>query len=161
VFYAELTRQIERARHYLDTPNVTVAVVTFAAVLLLPSGLTAVIITVGAVQKWLRVRHHVVHRHTFSAAAVILAAHAVVTIFDKFGFDPTERTFSNFASVALSGIVIYILELLQVGLAVFLTTAGPGRLRIAAGQPLDHLVEAACIGLGFLLAWTLVDWPIA
>jgi diguanylate cyclase (GGDEF)-like protein len=162
VSYTELTRRIERARrNFGASPHVNMeSVWSFAAVLLLPSGLTAVIIAVVTVQRWLRVRHHVVHQQAFSAAAMILAAHVVATVFGEFGFGPAERTPIYFIGVVLSGLAFQVLESLPVGLAVFLTTAGPGRLRLAAGEPLDNLVEAATIGLGFLLAWTLVDWPI-
>lgn len=163
VFYTELARRIERARPALGVAYVDLkSVWTFAAVLLLPACLTAVIIIIVSVQQWLRIRHHEVHRQTFSAAALILTAYAVAEIFDKFGFDPTERTFMNFMGVASSGFTFCVLGWLPIGLVIFLTSAaGSGRLRIAAGQPLDHLVEAASIGLGFLLAWALVDWPIA
>jgi diguanylate cyclase (GGDEF)-like protein len=162
ILYTELPRRIERARVNVGTLHVDLrSVWIFAAVLLLPSSLIAVTITVVAVQQWLRVRHHEVHRETFSTAVLILTAHAVVTIFGNFGFDPAERTVMNFISVASSGFAYWVLVWLPICLAIFLTTSGPRRLRIAAGQPLDHLVEVASIGLGFLLAWILVDWPIA
>src|SRR5215470_18080204 len=98
VVYTELTRRIERARYNFGaSPHVNMeSVWTFAAVLLLPAGLTAVIIAVVTAQRWFRVRHHVAHHQAFSAAAVILAAHAVAAVFGEFGFDPAERTSTYF-----------------------------------------------------------------
>jgi diguanylate cyclase (GGDEF)-like protein len=44
--------------------------------------------------------------------------------------------------------------------AVYLGTPHK-RVRQALGTPSDYALEAATIALGILLAWALVDWPIA
>ncbi len=162
VLYTELPRRIERARQQLGVVHVNLeSVWTFAATLLLPLGLTVVIIVVVAAQRWLRIRHHVVHRQVFSCAALVLATYGAVTVLDRFAFEPTGRTFDDFIVIACGAAVFHFLEWALVGVAIFLVATGPGRIVVAAGRALDHLVEAASIWLGFLLAWALLDWPVA
>lgn len=132
----------------------------FAAVLLLPPALAGVIIVVAGVHRWLRVRHHVVHRRVFAAAATILAAHVASAVLDVLHFDPSARTMVNFGVAAAAGVVYQLASFTPIAAAIALTTPQPNK-RKALGNTRDHTLETATIGLGLLLAWALLDWPIA
>lgn len=164
MLYTEASRPIEQVREqYASTPHIDLnSVWMFAGVLLLHPALAATIIMTSFTYRWFRVRHHVVFRQTFSAAAAIVAAHgaaALLMLLDG-QFDDTPHTVLTFAVVASAGVTFLVVNTLFIALAIAITIDRP-RLRSVLGGPGDYALEAATIALGIMLAWAIVDWPIA
>lgn len=162
VLYTEISRGIERIRReYKGTPHVELhSVWFFAATLLVPPGLVAVLVAVAALQRWTRVRHHVAHRRVFATAVTILAVHGGSATLALLDFDPAARTPANFGIVAVAAVVYYLVGFAPIALVVAMTS--PQRTGQAVlGRGRDHALEAATMGLGLLLAWALLDWPPA
>jgi diguanylate cyclase (GGDEF)-like protein len=164
VVYTEASRPIEQIReHYASTPHIDLnSVWMFAGVLLLHPALSAVVITTSYAYRWFRVRHHVVYRQTFSAAATVIAAYVAATLLKLLdgSFGDAPRTVLTFLVVAGAGAVFLVVNTVFIAMAIALTIDRP-RLQAVLGGPSDYALEAATIALGVLLAWAIVDWPIA
>jgi diguanylate cyclase (GGDEF)-like protein len=171
VAYTEMSRPIERVReHFAGSPHIDLnSVWMFAAALLLPPSLCAVVIAASFGYRWLRVRRHVVHRQVFSAAATLLAAIAANVVMRLLGMTSFARlphTLTGLGVVVAGGLVFLLVNTVLVSAAVYLSNGGDGvghgaRIGAALGSPMDYSLEAATIGLGILLAWALVAWPAA
>ena len=164
VVYTEASRPIEQIReHYASTPHIDLnSVWMFAGVLLLHPTLAATIIITSYVYRWFRVRHHVVHRQTFSAAATIVAAYsaaALLSLLDE-PFTTADRTVLTFAMVAGAGALFLALNTAFIAMVIATTIERP-RLRSVLGGGSDYALEGSTIALGMLLAWAVVDWPVA
>jgi diguanylate cyclase (GGDEF)-like protein len=163
IVYTEMSRPIERVRErFAGSPHIDLnSVWMFAAVLLLNTGLAAVVIATSYGYRWWRVRRHVVHRQIFSAAATILAAEVASLLLASGGpFAGMPRDVPHFGLVVLAGATFLLTNSILVTAAVY--AANPkGGLRTALGSLMDYSLEAATIALGILLAWALVAWPIA
>ncbi|HEY3261483.1 MAG TPA: hypothetical protein VGJ95_14650, partial [Pseudonocardiaceae bacterium] len=164
VLYTEASRPIEQIReHYASTPHIDLnSVWMFAAVLLLHPALAATVIATSYAYRWLRVRHHVVYRQTFSAAATVLAAYVAAAVLKPLdgSFAEAPRTMLTFAAVAGAGVTFLVVNTAFIAMAIACTIDRP-RLRSVLGGASDYALEAATIALGVLLAWAVVDWPIA
>lgn len=165
VLYTEATRSIERIReHYAQGPHIDLnSVWMFGAILLLPPALAAVVIATSYGYRWLRVRHHVVFRQTFSAAATILSGYASYLFLADVGgatFPDMDRSVESFALTFSAAMLFQLVSWLFVAVALGLN-APQSRLRDALMNPADYALEAATLALGILLAWALVDWPVA
>ena len=164
VVYTEASRPIEQIReHYASTPHIDLnSVWMFAGVLLLHPTLAATVITTSYGYRWFRVRHHVVFRQTFSAAATVLSAYIAALILSLLdgSFGDAPRTALTFAVVAGAGAVFLVVNTAFIAVAIATTIDRP-RLRSVLGGASDYALEAATIALGVLLAWAVVDWPVA
>jgi diguanylate cyclase (GGDEF)-like protein len=165
VLYTEASRPIERIReHYAGGPHIDLnSVWMFAAVVLIHPTLAAAVIAVSYGYRWLRVRHHVVHRQTFSAAATVVSGYIASSLITHFGgttFAEMDRTVGTFALVVGVGALFMIVIFGLIAGAIALTAPNPS-LRTVLSSPGDYALEGATIALGLLLAWALVDWPIA
>lgn len=164
VIYIEASRPIEQIReHYASTPHIDLnSVWMFAAVLLLHPALAAAVITTSYAYRWFRVRHHLVYRQTFSAAATVLAAYASCVLVRNLdgSLAVAPRSVATFLVVTGSGALFLLVNTAFIAIAIASTTEHP-RLRNLVGGFSDYALEASTIGLGVLLAWALVDWPVA
>ncbi|HEY0636361.1 MAG TPA: GGDEF domain-containing protein [Pseudonocardiaceae bacterium] len=167
VAYTDASRSIEQIREQsAGGPHVDLnSVWMFAAVLLLHPALAAVVITTSYTYRWLRVRHHIVHRQTFSAAATILSGHLCYLLMvelggSAFGHVDAGRTPVMFLLVAGAGVLFMVVNFALVSGAVALTIPNP-QLKATLSSFSDYALEAATIALGILLAWALMDWPVA
>ncbi|AHH94839.1 GGDEF domain-containing protein [Kutzneria albida] len=164
LLYTEVSQPIERVREqHASSPHIDLnSVWMFAAILLLQPGLAALVIATSYGYRWLRVRRHVVYRQVFSAAATTLAAFAtsaVLGLLSARPFAAMPHDVPTFAAVVLAGLVFLVCNTVLLTVAVRAATPG-GTVRSALGSRADYLLESATIGLGVLLAWALVDWPV-
>lgn len=154
VAFTELSGGVQRARH--DTPHVDLhSVWFFAGVLLLPPALTGLVVAVAGVHRWLRVGDRPAHRRVFAAASTVLAVHLASAL----PVDLDSRTPAAFAVVVLAGAVYQLASFAPIAAVIAMTN--PGDKRRALGNARDHCLESTTVGLGLLLAWALVDWPVA
>ncbi len=163
VVYIEASRPIEQVREqHAGTPHIDLnSVWMFAGVLLLHPTLAAVVIVTSYAYRWFRVRHHVVHRQTFSAAATIVAAYAAAALLGLGeSFHDADRTLLTFAMVAGAGALFLAVNTAFIAMVIATTIERP-RLRSVLGGASDYALEGATIALGVLLAWAVVDWPVA
>jgi diguanylate cyclase (GGDEF)-like protein len=164
VVYTEASRPIEQVReHYASTPHIDLnSVWMFAGVLLLHPALAAIVIVTSYGYRWFRVRHHIVFRQTFSAAATVLAAYIAHTVIQLLNgsFADAPRTVLQFLVVTGAGALFLVVNTAFIAAAIASTIERP-RLRTVLGGASDYALEGSTIALGVLLAWTLVDWPVA
>jgi diguanylate cyclase (GGDEF)-like protein len=165
VLYTEASRSIERIReHYAKIPHIDLnSVWMFGAVLLLHPALAAAVIATSYGYRWLRVRHHIVFRQTFSAAATILSGYAsYIFLIDVGGatFPDMDRSVLSFALASGAAALFQVVNWVFIAIAIGLN-APHSRLRDALMSPADYALESATLALGILLAWALVDWPVA
>jgi diguanylate cyclase (GGDEF)-like protein len=112
----------------------------FAAAALLHPGLAGIAITVSSLYRSVRVGR----RHAFSAALfTVVAGYAASGLLLAAGGWAVDSRGS--VLLMLAGLVFLVVK---VGSAL----TRPVRLS-------EHILEAAAVALGVLLAWTLVDWP--
>jgi diguanylate cyclase (GGDEF)-like protein len=165
VAYGEATRRVERLHRQDDhTPHTDLnSVWMFAGVLLLHPALTAIVIIVFHLHRWLRVAHKAAHRMTFSVAAGICGATAAAGILVLAGryhrFAGLPHDLSGFAVLASAAVVVLVVDAGLVAVVIALASAEPS-LRASVGDWSGYAVEAATIALGALLAWALVDWQV-
>ncbi|MBP2321374.1 diguanylate cyclase (GGDEF)-like protein [Kibdelosporangium banguiense] len=165
VLYTEASRPIEREpRVRTSTPHLDAnSVWTFAAVLLLHPGLAAIVIVTCYTALWFRVGRRIVYRQVFSVSATVLSGQAAYLFLAEAGhqsFADTTRSPTGFAVVVAAGCLFLLINTVLITTAVLSTMPG-ARLREALAEPGDYALEAATIGLGVLMAWAVVDWPIA
>lgn len=165
LLYTELSKPIERMRErYKGTPFIDLnSVWMFAAILLLHPVLSAVVIIVSYFSRWVRIRPNALYRRTFSTAAAIVAgyaAYAYLVVTSGIPFDQMPRNVATFGLVVSAGALFLIANTILITIAVYLGTPHK-KIRQALGSPADYALEAATIALGILMAWALVDWPIA
>ncbi len=163
--YTELSRPIEKMRErYKGTPFIDLnSVWMFAAILLLHPALSAVVIIVSYFFRWVRIRPNALYRRTFSTAATMVAGYAstaYLALVSDQNFAHMPRNIASFGVVVGAGLVFLTVNTILITVAVYLGTPHK-RVRDALGAPADYSLEAATIALGILLAWALVDWPVA
>jgi diguanylate cyclase (GGDEF)-like protein len=162
--YIEVTRPIERIRELTSPTQHTDlnAIWTFSAALLVHPALVAVIVSANYLHRWLRVRHHVVHRQTFSAAATVLGSYAAIGVLIATHQHPAmssgARDVAACLAIAAAALTYLVVSTSLVSGAIALTTPRLSFLRVAT-DPEDAALELAGIGLGVLFAWALLDWP--
>ena len=164
-FYIEASRSIERIReYYAGTPHGDLnSVWLFAGVVLLHPALTAVVIVTSYVYRWVRVRHRVVYRQTFSTAATILSgylAHWFVHSVGGTTFQHMDLNLTTFSVLVAAAAIFLVANFAFILVAIVMSLPTP-RLRSVLTVPGDLALETATVALGILLAWALVDWPIA
>lgn len=146
LLYTELSVRTA-GRAYFDLNSVWM----FAAILLLHSALSALVITVSYFAQWVRVRADELYHRTFRAAATIVAGYAASAFFAMVTdttFEHMPRDIASFAVVVAAGLVFLIFKWAAIQVA--------DRTAVSV----DYAVEASAIALGIVLAWALVDWPI-
>jgi diguanylate cyclase (GGDEF)-like protein len=164
--HIEMTRSIERIRERASlTPHIDLnSMWTYSAVLLVHPALVAAIVSANYLHRWLRVRHHVVHRQTFSAAATVLASYAAIGILiaanQHRALSGHPHTVAAYLATVAAAITYLMVSTVLVSGAIVLRTPRPTFAKLAA-DPGDTALELAGIGLGVLIAWSLVDWPAA
>jgi len=165
ILYTEASRSIERIReHYARYSYVDLnSVWMFGAVLLLHPALAAVVIATSYAYRWLRVRHRIVFRQTFAALGTITSGFVSSSFLLHAGgssFPDLERTVGTFALVAATAVLFQVVSWTFIAVAIGLNTPNT-RLRDVFISPGEHALEGATLALGILLAWALVDWPVA
>lgn len=162
----ELTRNVERMRRrYSDTPyqNMTSAW-TFAAALVLPAGLSAVVVTMLYTHLWIRVWRPILGARpwkvVFSASTVILSCHAANVIQQLVGHDAlAEPRAWHTVALLIAAVVLYsVVNLgLVAGAIALLTTEHTAKHLF--GTLSDALLEYATLALGALAAILLLRSP--
>jgi diguanylate cyclase (GGDEF)-like protein len=164
--YIEATRPIERIRERTNhTPHTDLnSVWTFSAILLVHPALVAVIVFANYLHRWLRVRHHVPHRQTFSASATTLGGFAAIGVLATADQHPAltgpSPTFANYLLIMAAVATYFVVSTGLVFGAIALSTPRATLTKLRA-DPGDSALELAGIGLGVLIAWALVAWPAA
>ncbi|QJY49455.1 GGDEF domain-containing protein [Pseudonocardia broussonetiae] len=164
VVHTELATGIERVRRrasensYFDLSSVW----TFAAALLLPPGLAAVVIVLVYVHLWHRVWAPAgipLYRHVFTTATVLLAAraaHEVVALAGGLPADPTQPGVVLAVGLAVGSYVL--VNTLLVGAVIALSGPRPV-LRDLFGRWDDNALEVATLCMGALAAVALASTP--
>jgi len=165
VLYTELSKPIEKIRErFAGTPHIGLDTVwMFAALLMVHPGLAALIITASFFYRWLRVQRNPLFRRSFSTAATVLAGFAAagfLRLVTDQPFAHLPRDVPSFAAAVGAGLIFLLVNTALMTVAVHYGTPHE-RLRDALAGPAEYSLEAATIGLGILLAWTLADWPVA
>ncbi|WP_300008009.1 GGDEF domain-containing protein [Pseudonocardia sp.] len=164
VVHTELATGIERSRRratetsYFDLSSVW----TFAAALLLPPGLAAVVIVVVYTHLWHRVwapARVPLYRHVYTTATVLLAARAAHEVVRTAGglpgglADPAAVT-----AIALAVLAYVVVNTVLVGAAIGLAQPGIA-LRELVGRWDDVALEMATLCMGALAAVALGSAP--
>lgn len=164
VVHTELATGIERLRRrasgtsYFDLSSVW----TFAAALLLPPGLAAVVIVVVYVHLWHRVWAPAgvsLHRHVYTTAAVLLAARTAHEVaHGAGGLTGGLAAPSAITAVALAVVGYYVVNTVLVAAAIALTRPGASP-RVLLGRWDDNALEVATLCMGALAAVALSSAP--
>jgi diguanylate cyclase (GGDEF)-like protein len=165
IAYTELSRPIEKIRErFAGIPHIGLDTVwMFAAVLVIQPGLAAIVITMSFFYRWLRVQRNPLFRRTFSTAATAISGYSAIAFLWLAGhgsFAIMPRNVPTFGMVTAAGLIYLLVNTGLMTVAVYYG-ASHERVRNALGSRSDYALEAATIALGILLAWALVDWPIA
>lgn len=179
VIYIEASRSIERIRERIGgVPHIDLnSTWTFAATVLVHPLVVAVVVLVVFGHRWLRVRHHVVHRQVFSAAVTVVSSYAGAAIlalythhthraasahavWTTYGFAAMPRTATTFLVMAGAGVVYVAVNTALICVVIAMTQPHPTVRSVTAGWE-DYALELATVGMAVLVAWTLVDWPAA
>lgn len=167
--HLEAARGIERIRELGadGSPHMHLqSIWIFAALLLLPPPLVAVVIAVSYTHSWVRVyrRRSVLHRKVFSAATVILACAAAGAVLHAgtaghfAPYPPLIDGFGGMLTLLLAGIVYFAVNYAMVVLMIIATNpANPGRQ--ALGNLSDVLVIGGAVGLGCGIALVMTVRP--
>lgn len=163
--YVEVSRPIERIRQRVSRiPHIDLnSMWTFAAVLVLAPGLVMVVVSVNYLHRWFRIRHHVVHRQVFTAAATVLAGYAAVGMLVAVGNHPALSSAPNGVNVMMylmlvaAGVIYFVVRSVLVWAAILLSRRRPTLANLAT-DPEDVAIELAGIGLGVLVAWAMNEW---
>lgn len=165
VLHIEASGPIERIRdRSAPPPHLNLDTTwTFAATILVHPAVTALIIVVTYLLRWIRTRHHVVHRQVFNAASVVLVAYSAVAVLALTGhfrdFPDMPRDTGSFFVVLAAGLAFAVANLALVAGAIALSTSDRKLRRLTPGWE-SFALGLASIGMGVLVAWALVDWPI-
>jgi diguanylate cyclase (GGDEF)-like protein len=164
VVHTELATGIERTRRraaetsYFDLSSVW----TFAAALLLPPGLAALVVGLVYVHLWFRVWSPAgvpLHRHVYTTATVLLAARAAHEVVRSAGGMPTTAADARtVTAVALAVGAYVVVNTVLVGAAIGLTRDGLP-LRTVLGRWDDNALEVATLCMGALAAVALGTTP--
>jgi diguanylate cyclase (GGDEF)-like protein len=169
VAYLELTRQVEHRRRLFVAANAShtdvTSVWTFAAVIVLPSGLAALVAGLTYAHLWLRSWRLVddarPHRVAYSAASVALTCLAVSTIIHALGSAPGGRADAPGVVVVLAvGLVAYQLVNRSLILAALtLTGRRPRPSTLLTDSWTAAALEFATLVLGAATAVLVVRVP--
>jgi len=161
----EMTRHVERMRRrYSDTPHQNMTSVwTFAAALILPSGLSAVLVAVMYTYLWFRIWRSVRARPwkvIFSAAAVTLSCHAASLMQPLIGRHVLAEAITwQTAALLVAAIVLYsMVNLSLIAGAIALLTTDRTTRRLF-GTLSDAKLEYATLAMGTIAAISLVQSP--
>jgi diguanylate cyclase (GGDEF)-like protein len=164
VVHTELATGIERTRRraaessYFDLSSVW----TFAAALLLPPGIAALVVGVVYVHLWYRVWSPVrvpLYRHLYTTATVLLAARAAHEVVRLAGGLPTTTADGRtVTAVALAVLAYVVVNTALVGAAIALARPG-APLRDVLGRWDDNALEVATLCMGALAAVALGSTP--
>src|ERR1043165_5006257 len=157
--YIEATPPIERIRERASRSTHTDlnSIWTFAAVLLVHPALIAVIVSANYLHRWLRVRHHVVHRQAFSAAATVLSGYAAAGVLSVVDTQPVltsaQPTVGTYFPILAAGVTYFVTSTALLAGALAASKKDARMWRLAA-DPGDAALELAGVGLGVLIAWS-------
>lgn len=164
----ELTRQVERMRRrFSDTPHLNMTSVwTFAGALVLPPGLSAVVVVALYTHLWLRTWHPVRSvrpwKSVFSASAVILSCHTATGIQQFIGRDELADA-TELHTVTLLAVAIVLYSAVNLGLVAgaiaMMTSERTARRLFGTGG--DLLLEYATLAMGAMAAMFLLHAPWA
>jgi diguanylate cyclase (GGDEF)-like protein len=169
VGYTAVSQRIERARQLLGRDTVYADVTstwTLPAAVLLPGTLTAALIVVVFLQRWLlpssqsegRSRPH---RFVYTAAATLLTCAAVSGALAMVGMHLRARDVASDVRVLLVAVPIYIcVATLIIGLAVYVST-GTRKPAALLGSWSENGLELATLVLGAMTALSLLYAPWA
>jgi len=162
----EMTRHVERMRRrYSDTPHQNMTSVwTFAAALVLPAGLSALLVAALYTYLWFRIWRPVRDvrpwKVIFSAAAVSLSCHAASALQPLIGrHELAEATTWQTMALLIAAIVLYSvfnLGLIAVAIAQLTTDHSARRLFGTLG---DAQLEYATLAMGAIAAISVARSP--
>jgi diguanylate cyclase (GGDEF)-like protein len=160
----ECGRSIERVRESTaeGVPYLNLhAVWIFAGLLLLPPAPLAILIAVTYTHLWFRVsRRIVVHRWVFSAATMVLACAIAGTVLAaSVGYPGLPMNGPVGLIAMLAAALAYWLVNYSLVVGAILLSAPEAPARTALGDPGEHLIMAATIGLGVAMAALLAFLP--
>jgi diguanylate cyclase (GGDEF)-like protein len=165
IAHIELSRSIDRLREKLSEGRPwwnLQAVWSFAALLVLPPLLVAVLIGVTYTYTRLRLPRIQLYRWVYTTAVVILAS--TVAKASIIGINPANSvpltTWSSTLAVLVGGTVRWLVNVALVG-GVIIATSPATPSRRALGRPADHLVESACLALGAAITVLLNTAPLS
>ncbi|GAA1707122.1 GGDEF domain-containing protein [Fodinicola feengrottensis] len=163
---AELGRQVERLRRLVNaTPHINMTSVwTFAAVLLLPPALVALLVAVLythlAVRSWYRLRRVPAFRTIFNASLVILTCYSAASVLAYAGVTGMHAALTaqwqGVAAIGGAAIVYFVVGALVA--LPGLTITQPSVKEFFGGWA-DNLLEIATLCLGMLTALALATLP--
>lgn len=162
----ELTRHVEQMRRrYSDTPHQNMTSVwTFAAALVLPAGLAAVVVATLYAHLWFRTWHPVhsvrAWKVVFSASAVTLSCHAATGIRQLIDWQELAAS-TSWRTVTLFVIAILLYSVVNLGLvagAIALMSTDRSARRLL-GMSSDISLEYATLAMGALAAVLLPRSP--
>lgn len=164
--YVEVSRHVESIRQRVSRiPHVDLnSMWTFAAVLVLAPALVMVVVSVNYVHRWFRIRHHVVHRQVYTAAATVVAGYAAAEMLvavdnhPALSRAPQGIDATMYLLLVAAGITYFVVRSLLVSAAILLSRRRPTLANLATDRE-DVAIEFAGIGLGVLVAWALNEWP--
>lgn len=164
VLHTELATGIERTRRraaessYFDLSSVW----TFAAALLLPPGLAALVVVTVYTHLWFRVwapARVPLYRHVYTTATVLLAARAAHEVMRLAGGLPATAADSRTVTAVVLAVAAYVVvNTALVGTAVALARPG-APLRDVLGRWDDNALEVATLCMGALAAVALGSTP--
>ncbi|AHI01964.1 hypothetical protein KALB_8607 [Kutzneria albida DSM 43870] len=166
VVHNEIARGIERARRDIEN-NAHVdlsSVWLFAGVLLLPTVLTAVLITITYVHYWWRNPRIPVHRRMFGIAVLVLSARAAELVLTLCVGGPGSLAGGLPLPMVVAVVVLALLVYTAVDVALIAIRVAlcrnPGvTVRKVFGDPANHMLEIATLCHGALLAFALGYHP--
>jgi diguanylate cyclase (GGDEF)-like protein len=167
----EMTRRVEQARRrYSDTPHQNMTSVwTFAAALVLPAGLVAVLVAILYAHLWFRTWHTVRNvrpwKLIFSASAVTLSCHTATAIQQVTGpsslAEPDAWQTAALLTLAIVAYSAVNLGLVSGAIALLTTERAARTPRRLFGTLGDILLEYATLAMGAIAAIILIRSPWA
>jgi diguanylate cyclase (GGDEF)-like protein len=168
--YIVICRQVERSHRVIATAlgvvySDVMSVWSFAAAVLLPAYLAAVLVAVLYVQSWLATAalesgRPRIYRHVYGAAAAIVTCGVVHAVLSSVGSGPASSSF-NVALWLATGIALYlVVDSLIVAAAIHLS-AGTWKLSALLGSWSENGLELATLVLGAVTALSILYAPWA
>lgn len=158
IIHLEVTRQIERLRELHSEGSIYSnfkSIWTFAALLILPPLLVAILIALTYAHVWFRVSRRIVpHRWVFSACNVVLAsaaAGAILVVSDRLAYPDLPHGVSGLIIIPIAAIFRWLVNRSLTRGALILMNPDT-TVRKAFGFTADDLIEFGSLGLGYTAA---------
>ncbi|MPY80182.1 MAG: diguanylate cyclase [Actinophytocola sp.] len=165
--HIQLTRrQEERRRNRLATVFIDLTGIwIFPAALLLPMGLTLLLIVLVGAQRWFNWRRPP-HRFVFTSfttAAAAAVAHWLFRLLDPTGLVALQdhNSVSEFGYLLVAGVVYATIQALGTAAVLALSSSTRPTPRTMFGTTTDNLLDAGTVGVGAINAILLVYLPPA